>query len=237
MNAQQLSNRLKRVADHVPEGSIVADIGSDHAYLPCYLVLNGIARKAIAGEVVQGPYDSARNQVMQEQLTEQIHVRLASGLDAVRPEDGVTAVTIAGMGGPLIRSILEQGKERLGGVKRLVLQPNVHARSIREWAAANAWSIVDEEILKENDKIYEIIVLEQTGKAEALSPAELLMGPVLLKEQSDAFKEKWTKESAQWKKIVSSMDTAEETPELTDKKQELLQKIKLVEEVLNNENS
>ncbi|RNF41033.1 tRNA (adenine(22)-N(1))-methyltransferase [Planococcus salinus] len=237
MNAQQLSNRLMRVAHHVPAGAVVADIGSDHAYLPCYLVLNGIAEKAIAGEVVQGPYDSARNQVIQEQLTGQIEVRLASGLGAVQPQDGVTVVTIAGMGGPLIRTILEQGKERLAGVERLVLQPNVHARSIREWAVENGWSIVNEEILKENEKIYEILILEQTDKTKELSPEELLMGPVLMKEFSAVFQEKWTKECAQWKKIISSMESAEETPELAEKKQELSGKVKLVEEVLKNENS
>ncbi|TWT09108.1 tRNA (adenine(22)-N(1))-methyltransferase TrmK [Planomicrobium sp. CPCC 101079] len=237
MNAQQLSTRLMRVAAHVPVNSVVADIGSDHAYLPCYLVLNGKARRAIAGEVVKGPYESARSQVKQEQLEDRIEVRLASGLDVVYAEDGVTAVTIAGMGGPLIRSILDAGPERLIGVERLILQPNVHAKAIREWAETNSWAISEEEILKENDKIYEILVLEPSKKPVRFSPAEFLMGPELMKQFSEVFQEKWQRECSQWKKIVHAMETTVETPEIIEKKQELLEKIKLVEEVLHGENT
>ena len=237
MNAQQLSHRLTRVAHHVPKDAVVADIGSDHAYLPCYLVLNGVVSKAVAGEVVKGPFESAKKQVRQEGLTAQIAVRLASGLDAILPEDGITAVAIAGMGGPLICSILEQGKERLDGVERLILQPNVHAKSIRDWAAANSWDIVDEEILKENDKIYEILVLEKSQTPVSWTPQQLLMGPELLKGKTAIFQEKWMRESTQWKKIVASMESTAQTSEIIEKKQELIEKIQLVEEVLHNENS
>lgn len=95
MNAQQLSDRLKRVASYVPEGAVMADIGSDHAYLPCYLALNEKISAGIAGEVVKGPYDSAVKQVRQEGLADVIEVRLANGLDAIEPADGVTAITIS----------------------------------------------------------------------------------------------------------------------------------------------
>lgn len=237
MNAQQLSHRLTRVAHHVPKGAVVADIGSDHAYLPCYLVLNGVADKAVAGEVVKGPFESARKQVQQEGLTGQIDVRLASGLDAIHPEDGITAVTIAGMGGSLICSILEQGKERLDGVERLILQPNVHAKSIRDWAAANDWVIIEEEILKENEKIYEILVLEKALSPVLLTKQQLLMGPELLKQKTEIFREKWIRESEQWKNIVASMEATAQTMEIIEKKQELIEKIQLVEEVLQRENS
>ncbi|WP_416144519.1 tRNA (adenine(22)-N(1))-methyltransferase [Planococcus koreensis] len=235
MNAQQLSYRLGRVASHVPEGAIVADIGSDHAYLPCYLVAEGLAERAIAGEVVKGPFESAKKQVRQEGLEDRITVRLASGLAAIEPADGVTAITIAGMGGPLIASILEQDKARLEGVQRLILQPNVHAKAIREWAAANGWYIVNEEILEENSKIYEIIVLEPAGKAVEFEEKELLFGPVLMAQRSDVFHTKWQREMAQWQKIVASMDANAEAADIGEKKQELAQKIKLVEEVLNGE--
>lgn len=237
MNAQQLSERLTRVAEHVPQGAVVADIGSDHAYLPCYLVLNGVVDKAVAGEVVKGPYESAQQQVRQEGLTEQIQVRLASGLEAIHVEDRITAVTIAGMGGPLICSILEQGKEKLAEVERLILQPNVHAKSIRDWAAANNWTIIEEEIIKENEKIYEILVLEKTASPVLWTPQQLLMGPELLKDQTPIFREKWTRESDQWKKIVASMESTAQTEEIIEKKQELVEKIQLVEEVLRRENS
>ncbi len=237
MNAQLLSHRLTRVAHYVPKDSVVADIGSDHAYLPCFLVLTGVINKAIAGEVVRGPFESAQKQVQQELLTNQISVRLASGLEAIRMEDGITAVTIAGMGGPLICSILEQGKDKLSDVERLILQPNVHAKSIRDWAMQNNWNIVEEEILKENEKIYEILVLEKVQTTVTWTPKQLLMGPELLKNQTAIFVEKWMRESAQWKKIVASMEATVQTVEIIEKKQELVRKIQLVEEVLQRENS
>ena len=235
MNAQQLSYRLGRVASHVPEGAIVADIGSDHAYLPCYLVAEGLAEKAVAGEVVKGPFESAKKQVRQEGLEDRITVRLASGLAAIEPADGVTAIAIAGMGGPLIASILDQDKARLEGVQRLILQPNVHAKAIREWAAANSWHISDEEILEENSKIYEIIVLEPAQKTVVFGEKELLFGPILMAQRSDVFQVKWQREMAQWQKIVASMEANAEAADIGEKKQELTQKIKLVEEVLNGE--
>ncbi len=237
MNAQQLSHRLGRVASHVPKGAVVADIGSDHAYLPCYLVAEGIADRAVAGEVVKGPFESAKKQVQQEGLDDKIVVRLASGLAAIEEADKVTAITIAGMGGPLIVSILEQDQARLVGVKRLILQPNVHAKAIREWAVANGWRIIEEEIIEENSKIYEIVVLEPADEPVAYDEPELLFGPLLMQERSDVFQVKWRREQDQWKKIVESMESTVQTTEIIEKKQELLQKIKLAEEVLNGENS
>ena len=149
MNAQKLSKRLAKVASFVPTGAVVADIGSDHAYLPCYLVHNGIASRAIAGEVVQGPYDSAVRQVRTEGLTDKITVRFADGLAAVTEDDKVDTITICGMGGPLIVSILTKNPESLQHATRLILQPNIHAKVIREWALQNKWAIQDEEIIED----------------------------------------------------------------------------------------
>ena len=127
MITERLSNRLKAVASFVEKGAIVADIGSDHAYLPCFLIKTGIVQKAIAGEVAKGPYESAINNVTREGLTNAVTVRLADGLLAIEESDQVDTVTIAGMGGSLIASILENGKERLKNVKRIIAQPNIHS--------------------------------------------------------------------------------------------------------------
>lgn len=236
MNAQQLSVRLMKVAEHVQPGAVVADIGSDHAYLPCYLLHNGSASRAVAGEIVKGPYESAKKQVREEGLEGKITVRLAPGLEAVEPEDGITAVTIAGMGGSLITSILEEGKSRLAGVERLILQPNVHAQAIRLWAVQNGWRIVAEDILKEKDKIYEILVLEPTAEEVQLDAKQLLFGPKLLQDQNDIFKEKWKREATQWKAIAERLENTEETEDIRTKKEQLLEKIALMEEVFADEN-
>jgi len=230
MNAQKLSKRLETVAKFVPTGAVVADIGSDHAYLPCYLIHRGIASYAVAGEVVKGPYESAVGQVQKEGLSEKIKVRLANGLAAVEKDDHVDTITIAGMGGPLIVSILEKHPEKLQGVTRLILQPNIHAKVIREWALAHNWAILDEEILEEDDKIYEILVLQRSQME--LTELEILVGPKLMQRKSATFIKKWTREKENWQRVLQSIEGADQTPEIDEKRAELETLIHLVEGVL-----
>lgn len=230
MNAQKLSKRLETVASFVPTGAIVADIGSDHAYLPCYLVHKGIAARAIAGEVVKGPYESAVKQVRTEGLTDKITVRMADGLAAVEEADEITTVTIAGMGGPLIVSILEKHPQALKTVTRLILQPNIHAKAIREWAMANGWAIQDEVILEEDGKIYEVLVL-QRGQME-LNEAQTLLGPKLIETKVPVFIEKWSREVANWQRVQQAISEAEKTPENQEKYEQLTHLIKMVQEAI-----
>lgn len=233
MNIQQLSKRLETVASYIPKQSKIADIGSDHAYLPCYAVNKGIASFAIAGEVVKGPYLSAKKQVEDAQLTQKVEVRLGNGLEVIAPGE-VDCITIAGMGGALIASILEAGKEKLTN-QRLILQPNVSARSIRTWLMDNEWDLIGEEILEEDDKVYEILVAEKGNPRRHYSgelEKELLLGPFLIKERNDAFLKKWNQELHQWKNILNNMEKAEKTDVLEVRKRELIQKIQMVEEVL-----
>jgi tRNA (adenine22-N1)-methyltransferase len=227
MNAQKLSKRLEAVASFVPTGAVVADIGSDHAYLPCYLLHKGIASRAVAGEVVQGPYDSAVRQVRTEGLSGKITVRLADGLAAVEEADAVTAVTIAGMGGPLIVSILEKHPQALKTVTRLILQPNIHAKAIREWAVQHGWALQDEVILEEDGKVYEVLVL-QRGSMD-LTEAQTLLGPKLMNTKSDVFVEKWSREVANWQRVQQAIASAEPTAENKAKSEELAHLIELVQ--------
>ncbi|MBM7707752.1 tRNA (adenine22-N1)-methyltransferase [Chryseomicrobium aureum] len=229
MNSEQLSERLKRVGEHVPKNARLADIGSDHAYLPCYLAKQQRIEFAIAGEVVKGPFQSAERQVRTEGLTDIIEVRMGDGLDVIRAEDHISTITIAGMGGPLIAKIVERGKIKANLAERLILQPNVHALAIREWAEQNGWKLIHEEILEENQKIYEILVLEK-GTMK-LTDQERLLGPLLMHEKSATFAKKWTRESTEWKRILQNLPDSDR-PELAEKRQELEWKIKLVEEAL-----
>ena len=226
----QLSERLDAVASFVKRGAIVADIGSDHAYLPTYLVQQGIVQKAVAGEVVEGPFESALKNVKRQGLADSIKVRLASGLAAIEEVDGVDTVTIAGMGGALIASILNEGKDRLENVRYIIAQPNIHAQAVREWAVANGWVIINERILKEDGKIYEIVVLEK-GQS-SYDELALLLGPFLLKEKNDVFYEKWISEVAQWTEVLRSIEHAKENELIIEKKQQLTRRIDLVGKVL-----
>lgn len=235
MNIEQLSKRLETVVSYIPQESRIADIGSDHAYLPCFAVRKGIAESAIAGEVVKGPYLSAEKQVKDACLDDKIEVRLGNGLEVVAPGE-VDCITIAGMGGALIASILEEGKEKLASVKRLILQPNVSAKSIRVWLLQNGWELTAEEIIEEDGKVYEILTADKGEPERPYSlderQKELLLGPFLMQERNDAFSKKWTQESAQWKNILANMEKAEQTHALNERKAELMHKIQMVEEAL-----
>lgn len=229
MNAKKLSERLKTVASFVKVNTILADIGSDHAYLPCFLVHEGVITKAIAGEVVKGPFESAKKQVISEGLQNNIDVRFGNGLEVISDVDNVQTVTIAGMGGPLIASILESGKDKLSKVDTLILQPNIHAKAIREWAIQEQWKIEQEVILEEHDKIYEILVLKKG--IMKLSEKELLVGPILSKEKSPIYQKKWNNELNEWLRIVNELNKIQGTG-VHQKKEELEYKIALVKETL-----
>ncbi len=230
MNAKNLSRRLAKVASYVQQDAILADIGSDHAYLPCWLVQNGTIRKAVAGEVVRGPFESASRTVEKEGLADRITVRFADGLLAIEPDDGVTVITIAGMGGTLIASILAAAPDRLEGVTRLILQPNLHAKAIREWAVGNGWKVTEEAILKEDRKLYEVLVLER-GMVR-YSEEELLMGPFLMKEPAAAFREKWEGELTELTRVCAALDASAKTDESIEKRRQLGETKQLIERVL-----
>lgn len=235
MNTNKLSKRLEAVAKHIPENSSVADIGSDHAYLPCHLAKKGRISFAIAGEVAEGPFQSALSQVQSEGLTNRIAVRKGDGLDVIEPGE-VACITIAGMGGPLIASILERGKSKLEGVTKLVLQPNIGAFAIREWLLKNGWKLAGETILREDGKIYEVLSAVRGIPEEPYSDtnreAEILFGPYLMKEKNEAFREKWGVEIQNWKKILEQLEHAGESEATFTKRREMQGKIRMAEEVL-----
>nr|WP_220467779.1 tRNA (adenine(22)-N(1))-methyltransferase TrmK [Pseudomonas monteilii] len=206
VNEQTLSRRLERVAAHVPQGARLADIGSDHGYLPVALMLRGVIEAGVAGEVAQTPFASAQRNVRRNGLEDCITVRLADGLAAVEANDRISVISICGMGGDTMCDILQAGKQRLAGVMRLVLQPNGAERELREWLAGNGYRIVNEELLRENRFDYEIIVAEP-GEA-AYTAEQLYFGPVLLQEKSEAFRVKWRRMLKQKQQTLANFERA-----------------------------
>lgn len=220
-----ISKRLELVASFVPQGSILLDVGSDHAYLPIELVERGQIEAAIAGEVVEGPFQSAVKNVEAHGLKEKIQVRLANGLAAFEEEDQVTVITIAGMGGRLIATILEEGLDKLSNIQRLILQPNNREDDLRIWLQDHGFQIVAESILEEAGKFYEILVVE-AGQMK-LSASDVRFGPFLSKEVSPVFVQKWQKEAAKLEFALSQI------PEKNlEERQVLAYKIQAIKEVL-----
>lgn len=230
MNHTDLSKRLETVGRFVPEAARLADIGSDHAYLPVALMLKGKIDFAVAGEVVKGPFESAKRQVRKNGLSERIEVRLANGLDAIEKQDQINAITIAGMGGSLIRDILESGRQnqRLSGKERLILQPNIGEKTLRTWLKENNYQIIAEEILEENKKIYEIIVAEKKEQPIDYSEKELMFGPFLLEEKNAAFSAKWQRELKQREVILEQLKNASEQ----NRYETIQQEVEWIKEVL-----
>ncbi len=212
VDEKHLSARLACVASLVPAGARVADIGSDHAYLPAALVLDGKINFAIAGEVVKGPYENAVHEIKDHQLEGQVIPRLADGLAAIEPADKVDTITIAGMGGSLIASILEKGKDKLTEIKRLVLQPNVGESQLREWLMNNHYQIMTEKIIEEDNHIYEIIVAEPSVVPFRYSKYELDFGPFLLENKGPIFKKKWQEYLQREAHVIDQMQKAQQPP-------------------------
>lgn len=231
MNEQRLSKRLAKVARFVPEQAILADIGSDHAYLPAWLILNHKIKRAIAGEVVEGPYQTAKKLVERLGLQEKIVVRKGDGLEVIESADQVNCVTICGMGGLLISEILERGdqQQKLASVEYLILQPNMGERLVRKWLQEHQYAIIAESILEEDQKIYEIIVAKKMNERVKYSEKELLFGPISLKEKNLVFCRKWQHELKQKKTILKQLTQAKQGVE---KKALLQEQIQLLEEVL-----
>lgn len=232
MDYKNLSKRLHRVGEFVPKNAILADIGSDHAYLPAYLVLNKQIKSAIAGEVVDGPFLSAKNLVAELNLSSTIDVRKGDGLAVISQEDNIDAVTICGMGGSLIRDILDRGFHggNLSGNERLILQPNIGEKTLRTWLINHSYKIENEDIINENDKTYEIIVAIKTAEKIELSEEELLFGPFLVKEKNQIFISKWQQELKQAEYVLSQLEKS--TKEVSERLNETKEKIKLIKEVI-----
>ncbi len=232
LNIQQLSVRLGTVASFVPENARLADIGSDHAYLPCVLAARNVISYALAGEVVKGPFESATEQIRTSGVGDRVSARLGDGMDVIEPTDHINVVTICGMGGDLISKILEKGRlnGKLVGVERLILQPNNGEKKLREWLIGHSYKIIDETILEENGKIYEIIVAEKAVTTENYSDLEYSFGRFLLQEKNETFRKKWLSEIDKCQYILDSMQKASNN--LNEKEQQVINKINEIKEVL-----
>ncbi|WP_404483810.1 tRNA (adenine(22)-N(1))-methyltransferase [Pseudomonas sp. HT11] len=210
MNEHTLSMRLERVAANVPAGARLADIGSDHGYLPVALMRRGVIAAAVAGEVAATPFHAAERTVRDNALQQHISVRLADGLAAIEPADAITAITLCGMGGETIRDILDSGRAHLSGQERLILQPNGGEQPLRQWLMDNGYQILREELLRENRFYYEIIVAE---RAEPLiyTAQQLYFGPLQMQARSPEFLGKWQRMLRQKHKTLASFEQARQT--------------------------
>jgi len=249
----KLSKRLQYIMEQIPVGSTFADIGSDHAMLPVAAIKTGNALSAVAGEVNPGPRDAAAKQVTTAGLGGKISVRLGDGLNVISPGE-VDVITIAGMGGGLISTILEQGIDKLQGVKKLILQPNVGEELVRRWLLDRHWVLTSEHIMEEDRKVYEILTAvpensgmetflnedvykeyyldnSNFGQVKITKEMSVRMGPWLLQERNSIFTSKWISEIDKLERILKSLATSTLSSAET-KSEEIAQEIQQIKEVL-----
>lgn len=159
----KITKRLERVASHISKGSIVLDIGTDHGYIPVFLVKKGLSPFAIAADVNKKPLDKAKELIAENKMKDKVETRLGSGFEIIKDGE-VDEVIIAGMGGVLISDLITAAGEIPKKLKKLVLQPMQAQKELRKYLLKNGYEIIEEELVKEDGRIFEIIVVEYKGQ-------------------------------------------------------------------------
>jgi len=222
-----LGPRLKALASQVPIGAKIADIGTDHGLIPVYLAKNKLAAKIIATDISKGSLQKAVDLVKEENLDHIIETRLGSGLQVIEPEE-VDTIIVAGMGGMLITSILEEGRRVLKSISRLILQPMSGSDLLRQWLVKENFAIDHELLVKEGRHIYEIIVASH-GSQEVIDNIQYEIGFKLIENKDPLFKEFINGKIEKTKDIIKELEK-ENTKNAKEYMKEFLLKYKKYEE-------
>lgn len=174
-----ISIRLKTVASLVHLCNSMADIGTDHGYIPIYLIKEGVCTEAIASDINKGPVQKAENNVKREGLESKITCRLGRGLTTIKPFE-VDCAVIAGMGGNLIRDIIKESMDVFKSLKYAVLQPVQNPDILRRYLYESGYEIMDEELCIDEGKYYEIIKVRYDNKPKVLENIYYEVGEKLI---------------------------------------------------------
>lgn len=220
-----LTPRLQKIADLVPQCSVVADIGTDHAYIPLYLIKEGKTKRAIASDIKKGPVMRAEENVKRHGLDDKIDIRLGAGIETISPGEA-DVIVVAGMGGILISDILDASLNTASKARLLILQPMTAVMELREYLCEKDFKIENEYVVSEENKMYNIIVCSPKGKT-SYSKRELYLGRGIEKTSPSEY-EKY--KSGVIKKITKQIDGlgASTLPENTEKREKLVEILNLL---------
>ncbi|MCR5785721.1 MAG: class I SAM-dependent methyltransferase [Eubacterium sp.] len=183
-----LSERLKAIAGMVSEGKVVADIGTDHGYMVIELVKSGKCEKAIAMDINKGPLERAKAHIEENGLSKCIITRLSNGFSNLEKGEASSAV-IAGMGGKLICGILTEGKEIAKELDEIIISPQSDIRYVRETLLKESFKILDEDMVKEDGKYYNILKIRYMPmENEDWDEVFLTYGKILTEKKNPVFK-------------------------------------------------
>ena len=218
-----LTLRLNAILNYIESSDTVADIGTDHGYLLEACLKKGV--KFVQGvENKEGPYLRAKSNLQQHLENKKAILTLSDGLSFL--DSRIDIAVIAGMGGELIRDIIDASLDTAKKLKKLILEPNIKSYELRKYLSNHHFEILDEEVVYDKDKYYEIIVIKYNQFCKPLSDIECLFGPVLLKKRPDMFINKWEDRVKQLRVICDASSV---------KLENLENDIKVIVEVLNNE--
>lgn len=201
----QLSKRLSAVAQLVTITGILADVGTDHGYIPVYLTGKEQIKKAIAMDVNQGPLERAQEHIRQYGLENRIETRLSDGLQALKTKE-VEGIVIAGMGGNLMKRILMQGEQVAHTAKELILQPQSEVMEFRKFLWESGYTIVAEDMVLEDGKYYPMMrVVYENAQKEILDVLALKYGEKLLEQKHPVLKQYLLWQKMQKEKILGNL--------------------------------
>ena len=223
-----LSNRLLEITKFVPFNSIVADIGTDHGYIPIYLIINNISKKVIASDLSPGSLQKTIEYVNKFNLNDRISPRLGDGLDIIKPYE-VDTVIIAGMGGLLISEILEKNKDITNTITKFILQPMVASKELRSYLLANGYMIEEESLAKEGKRFYEIIVARK-GESDNQKDIYYEIGYKLIEKNHPLLGEFIEHKKKAVRDVMAKL-TSEKNPNIDKRYSELSKILKAYEEV------
>ena len=206
----QLSQRLSSVASMVTAGNCLADVGTDHGYVPIYLYERNIIPRAIAMDVNKGPLERAALHIAESGMKEAIETRLSDGLTALKPGEA-DSVVIAGMGGPLIIRILSAHPEITESLKELILQPQSEISEVRIWLYEQGYEIVEEHMVFEDGKYYPMFKAVKNPEAEKLTDLEYKYGKISVLGEPEVLRAYLVREIANKQTILQKL--SEETTE------------------------
>lgn len=224
----KLSKRLSAVAAMVSEGSHLADVGTDHGYIPIYLTQKGRVCHAIAMDVNKGPLLRAEEHIKNTGLDAYIETRLSDGLKGLT-EGEADSVVIAGMGGALMMRILSDGSALMCSLAEVIVQPQSEIEEVRRYLSAHGFLIVQEDMVEEDGKYYPMMrcIPGRHGESDdigGMSTAEYRYGALLLKEAHPVLREFLRKEDAQLTAILDSLNAQEATEAIIARRAEVEKK-------------
>lgn len=225
----QLSKRLLALAQMVSEGSVLADVGCDHGYIPIYLIRNKRIPKAIAMDIGEGPLARARENIRAYGLEGYIETRLSDGLAKLSPGEA-GSVIISGMGGPLMEHILHVGRETAISLQELILQPQSDIGHFRKYLAESGYVIVEENMIYEDGKFYPMMKVVR-GEA-SYSELEYRYGPILLKDRHPVLRQYLDREIDKLQNISNALQ-ANDSISARERNIEIREELQLVQAAWN----